>query len=97
MVSLLIGIDWHKDANILILIAAALAAVSAIYRYALLPVVRGIRKTVKVASSAVESLQWVESQMKPNGGSSLRDAIDKLVLRTDVLEDRVDELGHPET
>lgn len=95
MVSLL-SIDWHKDANILILIAAALAAISAIYRFAVLPAVKCVRKSVKVASSAIESLQWVESQMKPNGGSSLRDAIDKLVLRTDVLEDRIDGLDRPE-
>jgi len=32
------------------------------------------------------TMQFVERELKPNGGGSMRDAIDKLVHRTDNLE-----------
>lgn len=32
------------------------------------------------------TMQFVERELKPNGGGSMRDAIDKLVHRTDTLE-----------
>jgi len=43
------------------------------------------------------AVDFVEKELRPNGGSSLRDAVDKLVHRTEALEDRIDGLDPPET
>ena len=59
-------------------------------------VVRGIvHPVVKYARRMERSLSWVEAQTRPNGGTSLRDAIDKLVERTNRLEAAIEGDHHP--
>ena len=54
-------------------------------------VVRGVvRPVLRYAHRVEASLTWVEAQMKPNGGSSLRDAVDKVLRMADALETRLE-------
>jgi len=71
--------SWHSSANDVILIGAVLAALGAIWRVVLYPTVRFFKRLEA-------TMHFVSVEMRPNGGGSLRDAIDKLVRRTESLE-----------
>ena len=71
--------SWHSSANDVILVGAVLAALGVIWRGVLHPIVRFFKRLET-------TMTFVETELKPNGGGSLRDAIDKLVRRTDNLE-----------
>ena len=70
---------WHSSANDVVLVGAVLAALGVIWRVVLHPTVRFFKRLET-------TMTFVEAELKPNGGGSLRDAIDKLVRRTESLE-----------
>ena len=74
----MLGVEWHNSANDIVLIGAAVAV--------MLGGLRGAYKATKFFQRLEATMQFVERELKPNGGGSLRDAIDKLVRRTDTLE-----------
>tara|TARA_R110000868_G_scaffold2592_1_gene18649 strand:- start:378 stop:632 length:255 start_codon:yes stop_codon:yes gene_type:complete len=70
--------QWHDSANDIVLIGAAVAVI--------LGGLRGAYKATKFFQRLEATVTFVERELKPNGGGSMRDAIDKLVHRTDTLE-----------
>lgn len=71
--------SWHSSANDIVLVGAVLAALGVIWRVVLHPTVRFFKRLET-------TMTFVSLEMRPNGGGSLRDAIDKLVRRTESLE-----------
>lgn len=63
----------------IVMLAAILAAIGALHRQVVRPIVRTIRRIA-------DTVDIVEAQMRPNGGASLRDAIDHIDRRLQVLE-----------
>lgn len=58
-----------------------LTALGALWKYALKPVVEGVRQTYRIArltEQKLEVLERLEQSVRPNGGSSLRDAVDRI-------------------
>lgn len=96
MSSLLSTIFWQEPANALILISATLVSIGVIYRYTVKPFVRGVRGFLERQHRIMAAVDFVERELRPNGGSSLRDAVDKLVHRTNVLEHQVLRKDKPE-
>jgi len=82
-------ISWENHANKVILVSATLVALGIIYRYTFRPLIRGIKGFLERQHRIIRAVDFVERELKPNGGSSLRDAIDKLVHRTSILEHQV--------
>ena len=74
----MLGLEWHNSANDVVLIGAAVAV--------MLGGLRSAYKATKFFQRLEVTMQFVERELKPNGGGSMRDAIDKLVHRTDNLE-----------
>lgn len=74
----MLGLEWHNSANDIVLIGAAVAV--------MLGGLRGSYKATKFFQRLEVTMQFVERELKPNGGGSMRDAIDKLVHRTESLE-----------
>lgn len=65
--------------NGIITLAALLAALAAIWRYL-------IRTPIRFARRVEDALK----QLSPNGGSSLRDAVDRIEGRTSRIEERLE-------
>jgi hypothetical protein len=74
----MLGMEWHNSANDIVLIGAAAAV--------LLGALRASFKAMRFFQRLDVTMQFVERELKPNGGGSMRDAIDKLVHRTESLE-----------
>lgn len=62
--------------------AAVVTAVGVLWRKVVLPV-------YKFAKKMEQHVAFVESQMTPNGGSSLRDAIQRIEHRVNVIEEHL--------
>lgn len=89
MTILLSLISWEDHANKIILVSATLVSLGVIYRYTVRPFVRGVRGFIERQHRIMGAVDFVERELRPNGGSSLRDAVDKLVHRTNILEHQV--------
>ncbi len=63
----------------IVLAASVLVALGTIYRYA-------IRPPIRFARRVEQALQNVDQQLKPNGGKTLRDAVDRIEGRVANLE-----------
>ena len=74
----MLGMEWHNSANDIVLIGAAAAV--------LLGAMRTSFKAMRFFQRLDVTMQFVERELRPNGTGSMRDAIDKLVHRTDNLE-----------
>lgn len=74
----MLGLEWHASANDIVLIGAAVAV--------MLGGLRGAYEATRFFQRLEVTMQFVERELKPNGGGSMRDAIDKLVHRTESLE-----------
>lgn len=91
-----LGVAWEDNAEAIIKAGAVLSAVAAFGRFLVVPVVRYFKRIEKAMSV-------VEHEFRPNNGSSLRDAIDRvegvlstmqndlstLAGRADALEDYI--------
>jgi hypothetical protein len=75
----LFGVDWSQQANLAVILSVVAAGIVGLSRYVIRPMFKFGRRVEK-------SLAFVEAQMKPNGGSSLRDAVDVLGHRVAGLE-----------
>ena len=75
----LAGVDWTEHANQAVILSIIGAGLVALGKYVIRPMYRFGQRVEK-------SLTFVQAQMKPNGGSSLRDQVDVLVHRVDKLE-----------
>jgi hypothetical protein len=64
-------------------VAGILTALAVIYRMAVKP-------TLDVVGRIQRSVEAVEAELRPNGGSSLRDAIDRLEKQHESLATRID-------
>lgn len=69
--------------------AAFLSASAVVYRKAIVPMVRAF-------TAGAKAWEWIELQMKPNGGESLRDKIDQMVEVLKVIPEIVDRLERVE-
>ena len=65
--------------QVLGMVAAAVASLGVIHRGLLLPVYRWARRIER-------AMGFVEEQMKPNSGSSLRDSLDRIENRLTLVE-----------
>jgi hypothetical protein len=65
--------------QILGMVAAAVASLGVIHRGLLLPMYRWAKRIEK-------AMGFVEEQMKPNSGSSLRDSLDRIENRLTLVE-----------
>ena len=65
-------IEW------LIAIATVLTAGGVIWRKGLRPLIGFVRRFKAWMDRVESAVSWTETQMKPNGGSSLTDKVDKL-------------------
>jgi len=66
--------DWYY---VLAITAFACTAALFVYRKAALPAFRYGRARLKRVSTAFNSVEAIEKQMFPNGGSSMRDVVDR--------------------
>ena len=71
--------DWWQT---IISVAAVVAAVGVIWRKGILPM-------YKFAKKMDEHVTFVEMQMTSNGGSSLRDAIQRIEERVNIIEEHL--------
>jgi hypothetical protein len=65
-----------------ITVAAVLTALGVIWKKGIMPIYR-FAKTVE------KHVSFVESQMTPNGGSSMRDAIQRIEERVNAIEEHL--------
>jgi len=75
----MIGVVWRSGAADIIIAGAVVAALATIGT-------KVVRPTIRFFVRLETTMSFVEAELKPNGGGSLRDAIDKLVRRTENLE-----------
>jgi hypothetical protein len=74
----MLGFDLYNSANGIVLLGAAAAVI--------LTALRASFKILRFFQRLDCTMAFVERELKPNGGGSMRDAIDKLVHRTQSLE-----------
>ena len=75
--------------DLIVAIAAALVALGIIWRYIVRPVVHGTRSAWRTIEDVGEAVAFVKAEMKPNGGSSMRDAINRIEAKVDNHEQRL--------
>ena len=75
------------------MVAAALAALVSIGHYT----IKGVRIVVQFFKRIELALENVEKQLYPNGGSSLRDAVNRLQERLGIENVTIDEHEDPTT
>jgi hypothetical protein len=76
------GTQWDEA---IITTAAVVTAATVIWR-------KLIRPSVDAFHSGAKALRWIEEQMQPNGGESIRDKIDQLTATLADLVARVAEI-----
>lgn len=88
-----LAVAWEEHGDTVITAAAVLAAIGAIYRLAIRPIIAIFHRIDK-------ALVVVEKELQPNGGSSLRDAVNRVEFvaghtsaRVEQLHQRHDELA----
>ena len=69
----------------IVAIASVLIALSVIYRYIVAPFYKGVNAFIDRQHRIMNAVHWVELELKPNGGGSLRDAVDKIVKCTEIM------------
>lgn len=70
-------------------VAAALGAIAVVMRYVVLrPAQRYIKE--QITSRVVAPLDKVKTQMEPNGGSSLKDQMNRVELKVNLISERLD-------
>lgn len=62
--------------------AGAIASVGIIYR-------QGVRPVFRWAQRLEKTMTFVEQQMLPNGGSSLRDSVNRIEARLTLVEEHI--------
>ena len=67
----------------LVFLAAVITALAVIWRNAIRPVVKGIQNVERTLDAA-------RRELIPNGGSSLRDAVDRIEAKQHTMERRVE-------
>ena len=68
------NLEMDTPVQVVVGAAAVVAALGVIWHKAIKPFARGCVR-------ALEAIEWVEGELKPNGGSSTRDAIDRMEIR----------------
>ena len=89
---------FGRDATeILVRAAAAVVALGTLWRYLVRPTWHAVRGFVHGVQLAIDGVEFVKAQMGNNGGSTLKDAIDrtealatKTVERLDAIDSRVE-------
>ena len=75
----MLAFAWRAYGYDVMFVGGIVAGLATIGRLLVVPVYRFFKRLET-------TITFCEGQLRPNGGSSLRDAIDKLVHRTDILE-----------
>jgi hypothetical protein len=70
-------------------IAAGLVALGIIWRYIVRPAWRAVANGIKTAARVEKAVVTIEAEFKPNGGSSLRDAVNRIEAKVDNHEQRL--------
>jgi hypothetical protein len=70
--------SWPSDAEYVVLIVATLSAIGASIRFAF--------KAMRFFDRLETTMRFCETELRPNGGNSLRDAIDQMGDRIARLE-----------
>ena len=84
---------FGRDATeILVRAAAAVVALGTLWRYLVRPTWHAVRGFVHGVQLAIDGVEFVKAQMENNGGSSLRDALDRTEAKVTTLEGRFDTL-----
>ena len=84
---------FGRDATeIMVRAAAAVVALGTLWRYLVRPTWHAVRGFVHGVQLAIDGVEFVKAQMENNGGSSLRDAIDRTEAKVTTLEGRFDTL-----
>jgi len=90
----MIGGLWDEGATTIILVAAGLTALLVVLRLirkATLWVWRGVKEAKDLFDRVEKAIQNVEAQLYPNGGASLRDAVDQIQGRLATIESAVND------
>jgi len=90
----MIGSLWDEGATTIILVAAGLTAILVVLRLirkAILWVWRGVKEAKDLFDRVEKAIQNVEAQLYPNGGASLRDAVDQIQRRLVIIETAVND------
>ena len=66
--------------KVLVAVSAAVVALGTLWRYVVRPTVRAGRATVETVHRIEKVVLFVEEQMRPNSGSTLRDSVDRIEL-----------------
>lgn len=83
---------WNED--LIVRLAAALVALGVIWRYMIRPAYRGIVAAFRTVDRVEKAVAFVEAELKPNGGSSLRDAVNRIEAKVDNHESRLIAVEH---
>lgn len=75
----MLGFAWSVHANQAVILSILCGGIVGFGRYVIRPMFRFAQRVEK-------SLGFVEAQMKTNGGSTLRDKVDRISHRVDLLE-----------
>jgi hypothetical protein len=70
-------------------IAAGLVALGIIWRYIVRPAWHAVANGIKTAARVEKAVVTIEAEFKPNGGSSLRDAVNRIEAKVDNHEQRL--------
>lgn len=81
-----VGFAWDLHGRQVVAFAAVLVSLGIIWRYIVTP-------TVRLFQRMDRALNFVERELKPNGGSSLRDAVNRIDERVSAIETRVQAEG----
>ena len=76
------GLTIETGRDLIVSLAAVLASVGAIYRYLCRPLRDAFRRVEKAVKAT-------EAEMKPNGGLTLRDAVNRIEQKVDNHETRL--------
>ena len=71
--------------ELLVKIAAGLTAVAAIWS-------KGIKPALHFVRRIGDGVEYVQGQMQNNGGSTLKDAVDRTEARVDTIVERLDQI-----
>lgn len=83
-------IDAHPIVSVVLVVAALLAAWQVIWKRGLVPTAH-FAKSVNRIAEATPTLVQIAEDFQQNGGSSLRDAIDRIESTVGTIEEKVDD------
>lgn len=83
------ALELETWVDYVVAVTAVLGALALVGRLIIQPIVRAVRKVVATVDRVEAAVVFVEAEMKPNGGSSLRDAVNRIEATVAAHEGRL--------